>query len=223
MWGAGGARTAGCPSGAGAAAGLDLADLCDLAGLRRCAECLAGACKSEPLWKRLGLLERIPASRRHLRAHSCPGQRVSGALGPQLALRSRLFQCEGPVRRSQGAGECLSGRRRQGWRCDREYREANGACVAVQIPVNARSSGSSYGSGWECKRGFRVEGAQCLAVVIPARGFLGQFRGHLGMRARLRERRGCMSRRATPGQCPFRLFGQRLGLRRRISQAQIPL
>jgi hypothetical protein len=58
-----------------------------------------------------------------------------------------------------------------GWECDRGYREAAGACVAVKIPANGHLVDYSYGHGWECDRGYREAGEAgqaCVAIKVPA-------------------------------------------------------
>ena len=149
---------------------------CDLPGRRRCAECLAGARESEWLWNRMGLHERLPSSRRRLRAHSCTGHYA------YLEPSGRGWRCDRgyldvrdkcvAVKVPQNA--YLDHDQSKGWRCDRDYRDINGACVAIRIPPNAHPIGSSYGSGWECNRGFRLTDAECVAVVVPAQAFLSQ-------------------------------------------------
>lgn len=60
----------------------------------------------------------------------------------------------------------------QGWRCDANYREANGSCVQILVPVNAFLNNSSYGSGWECAHGYLVSGQHCTAVSVPPNAYL---------------------------------------------------
>lgn len=68
-----------------------------------------------------------------------------------------------------------------GWDCDRGYRAANAACVAIKVPANAYLTSSiSSGSAWKCNRGFRRTDATgfrqfdatCVAIAVPANGYL---------------------------------------------------
>lgn len=54
---------------------------------------------------------------------------------------------------------------RNGWVCERGYRQAGQECVAVQIPDNAKLN--YLGNGWDCQRGYRQAGQGCVAVQIP--------------------------------------------------------
>ena len=59
-----------------------------------------------------------------------------------------------------------------GWECNPGYREANGACGAVEVPANAYPTNDSYGRGWECARGYEREGDACTLISIPSNAYL---------------------------------------------------
>jgi hypothetical protein len=61
------------------------------------------------------------------------------------------------------------------WECDRGYRSAGTACVAVEIPTNAHLD--VFGNDWECNKGYRPSGGSCVPVAIPANAHLDVF-GH---------------------------------------------
>jgi len=59
-----------------------------------------------------------------------------------------------------------------GWECDRGYREANGACIAVKVPADAYATNASYGPGWECNWGYREVDETCAAIKVPPNAYL---------------------------------------------------
>jgi hypothetical protein len=59
-----------------------------------------------------------------------------------------------------------------GWECERGFREADGACRAVEIPANAFATNTTYGRGWECGRGYNDVRGTCEAMAVPAQGYL---------------------------------------------------
>jgi hypothetical protein len=47
------------------------------------------------------------------------------------------------------------------WNCERGFRKRDRACVAIQVPTNARLTAS--GNSWMCNPGFRRRGKTCEA------------------------------------------------------------
>ena len=64
-----------------------------------------------------------------------------------------------------------------GWECNGGYRQAGNACVAVEVPANARLE-PILGHSWECNRGYRQTGNACVAVEVPANARLEPILGH---------------------------------------------
>ena len=64
-----------------------------------------------------------------------------------------------------------------GWECNRGYRKADHACVAVDIPANAYATDASYGRGWECSRGYRRTHQSCVVIKLPPNAYLNSTRG----------------------------------------------
>ena len=62
-----------------------------------------------------------------------------------------------------------------GWVCDRGYREASGACIAVKVPVDAYATDSSYGRAWECNWGFRRVNETCMVIKVPPNAYLNSY------------------------------------------------
>ncbi len=62
-----------------------------------------------------------------------------------------------------------------GWKCDRGYRQANGACAKIEIPPNAYLD--SIGHGWTCDRGYRTADRGCAKVELPPNAFFSSRRG----------------------------------------------
>jgi hypothetical protein len=58
------------------------------------------------------------------------------------------------------------------WECERGYRDAGGACAAIEVPANGYLADSSYGSSWKCDRGYRAVDGACMAVEMPANAHL---------------------------------------------------
>ena len=75
-----------------------------------------------------------------------------------------VFAQGGSVGMPQNAGAKSYG---GGWECDQSYREVDGACTAVMVPLNAYLSATSYGTGWECGRGYREHDEACIAIDVP--------------------------------------------------------
>lgn len=59
-----------------------------------------------------------------------------------------------------------------GWECDRGYREAKGACIAVKVPANAYPTDTPYGRAWECRRGYQETDEACVAIKVPSNAYL---------------------------------------------------
>ena len=59
-----------------------------------------------------------------------------------------------------------------GWQCDQGYRESDGACAAIKVPVNAYLTNVSYGRGWECDYGHLLVIGACEPVKVPSNAFL---------------------------------------------------
>ena len=106
---------------------------------------------------------------------------VTSRFTGRLILIALLVAASGSVYAQAGPGDvpenASAKRYGTGWACDRGYREADGACAAVDIPANAYATGSSYGSGWECSRGFRRSKGSCAAIRVPANAYLNSTRG----------------------------------------------
>lgn len=52
------------------------------------------------------------------------------------------------------------------------YRESDGACSRIAVPVNSHPNESVSGSGRQCNWGYKVEGTGCEAVLVPAPAFV---------------------------------------------------
>jgi hypothetical protein len=70
------------------------------------------------------------------------------------------------------------------WVCNRGYRETDGACAAVELPLNAYLTGSALGRGWECRRGYVDRDAACVLVYLPKNAYLISQRGDVWKCAR---------------------------------------
>ena len=61
-----------------------------------------------------------------------------------------------------------------GWKCGRGYREINGTCAAVKVPVNGYLTNTSFGRGWDCMRKFQAIDGACVAIQIPVNGYYAE-------------------------------------------------
>lgn len=59
---------------------------------------------------------------------------------------------------------------RDGWECNRGYRQVGDSCEVVQVPANARLD--ILGHDWECNRGFQQVRGACAPVAIPPHAHL---------------------------------------------------
>ena len=64
-----------------------------------------------------------------------------------------------------------------GWQCNRGFKESDGACKALEVPVHAYVTDTTYGQGWSCRRGYQQKDQACVAIALPANAYLRANRG----------------------------------------------